>query len=112
MPLLIIFQRQAREKNFEFSFGSSLSPQKTLIITRQTNYISAAANYIDTEMVLYGKIYSEGGNKPNFHIATKEYGSLVVGATQKQLLEGEKRLYKVYGVKGKRKAKPGRWQAL
>ena len=54
---------------------------------------------INTELVLYGKINSEGGNKPNFHIQTKEYGSLTISATQQQLLEGEKRLYKVYGVR-------------
>jgi hypothetical protein len=93
------FQLKAKEKNFEIGFGSSQSDNKTLTITKDTNYYNAAANYINTEMVLYGKINNEGGNNPNFHILTKEYGTLVIGATKKQLLEGEKRLYKVYGIK-------------
>ena len=69
------FQRKAKEKDFEINFSSSLSENKTLQITKETNYFNVAANYIDTEMVLYGKINSEGGNNPNFHILTKEYGS-------------------------------------
>lgn len=97
------FQRKAKEKNFEIGFSSSLSADKTLTITKETNFFNLAANYIDTEMVLYGKINSEGGNNPNFHILTNEYGRLTIEATEKQLLEGEKRLYKVYGVKVKGK---------
>ncbi|CAN5330663.1 hypothetical protein BH09BAC6_BH09BAC6_14720 [soil metagenome] len=93
------FQQKAKEKNLEIGFGSSLSTTKTLTISNQTNFYNAAANYINTEMVLYGKINSEGGNNPNFHILTKEYGSLIVSASQKQLLEGEKRLYRVYGIR-------------
>jgi len=93
------FQQKAKEKNLEISFGSSQSDTKTLTITKDTGYYNAAANYINTEMVLYGKINNEGGNNPNFHILTKEYGTLVIGATKKQLIEGEKRLYKVYGIR-------------
>lgn len=93
------FQQKAKEKNLEINFGSSLSKDKTLTITKETSFINTNATYINTEMVLYGKINNEGGNNPNFHILTREYGSLVISATQKQLLEGEKRLYKVYGAR-------------
>ncbi|MBK8141468.1 MAG: hypothetical protein IPK57_10945 [Chitinophagaceae bacterium] len=34
---------------------------------------------------------------------TKEYGKLVISATEQQLLEGEKRLFKIYGVRAKGK---------
>jgi hypothetical protein len=34
---------------------------------------------------------------------TREYGKLVVSASEQQLLEGEKRLFKVYGVRAKGK---------
>ena len=54
---------------------------------------------IEKELILYGKIDAEGGVNPNFHIETKEYGRLTVSATMEQLLEGEKRLYKFYGVR-------------
>ncbi len=93
------FQLTAKERDFEIKFGSSVNTNDTLIINKQTQYYNAAANFINTEMLLYGKINNEGGNNPNFHIVTKEYGSLVISATKKQLLEGEKRLYKTYGVR-------------
>jgi hypothetical protein len=93
------FQRRAKENDFEITFTSSLSNSTTLKITKNTNFFNAAANYIETELVLYGKINSEGGNNPNFHILTKEYGRLTIEATERQLLEGEKRLYKTYGVR-------------
>lgn len=52
---------------------------------------------------MYGKINEEGGNNPNFHLLTKEYGKLIISATEQQLLEGEKRLFKIYGVRAKGK---------
>jgi hypothetical protein len=93
------FQRKAMEKNYEITFTNSLSEAKTLIINKDTKYFSVAANFIETELILYGKIDAEGGVDPNFHIETKEYGRLTVSATVDQLLEGEKRLYKFYGIR-------------
>jgi hypothetical protein len=93
------FQRKAIEKNYEIIFTNSLSKAKTLVINKDTKYYSVAANYIETELILYGKIDAEGGVNPNFHIETKEYGRLTVSATIEQLLEGEKRLYKYYGIR-------------
>jgi hypothetical protein len=93
------FQRKAKEKSFEITLTCSLADSKPLKITKDTKFFNVAADYIDTELVLYGKINSEGGNDPNFHILTKEYGRLKIDATENQLMEGEKRLYKVYGVR-------------
>jgi hypothetical protein len=93
------FQKKALEKNFEITFTNSLSEAKTLIINKDTKYFNVAANFIETELILYGKINAEGGVNPNFHIETKEYGRLTVSATVDQLLEGEKRLYKFYGIR-------------
>jgi len=95
------FQRKAKENNFEITFSDSLSDSKSLKITKETAFFNVATDYIDTEMILYGKINSEGGNNPNFHILTKEYGRLTIDATEQQLIEGEKRLYKIYGVRVK-----------
>lgn len=97
------FQRKAAEKNLEISFYSSTNKEPILEINKDTEYFKVAATYIETEFVLYGKINEEGGNNPNFHLLTKEYGKLVIGATEQQLLEGEKRLFKVYGVRAKGK---------
>lgn len=97
------FQRRAAEKNLEISFFSSSAKEPILKINKDTGYFKVAATFIETEFVLYGKINEEGGNNPNFHLLTKEYGKLVISASERQLLEGEKRLFKVYGVRAKGK---------
>jgi len=97
------FQRRAAEKNLEISFFSSSAKEPILKINKDTSYFKIASTYIETEFVLYGKINEEGGNNPNFHLLTKEYGKLVISASEQQLLEGEKRLFKVYGVRAKGK---------
>jgi len=97
------FQRKAKEKNIEFSFLSSGNIEPNLKINKETNFFKIAATFIETDFVLYGKVNEEGGNNPNFHLLTKEFGKLVISATEQQLLEGEKRLLKVYGVRAKGK---------
>ena len=93
------FQRKAKENNVEISFLSSSNAEPILKINKETNFFKIAASYIETEFILYGKVNEEGGNNPNFHLLTKEYGKLVISATEQQLLEGEKRLFKIYGVR-------------
>jgi hypothetical protein len=97
------FQRKAKEKNIEISFYSSSSNSPILTINKETQFFKVAATFIETEFTLYGKINEEGGNNPNFHLLTKEYGKLIISASEQQLLEGEKRLFKVYGVRAKGK---------
>ena len=97
------FQRKANEKNVEISFFSSSNNEPILKINKDTQFFKIAATFIETEFILYGKINEEGGNNPNFHLLTKEYGKLVISATEQQLLEGEKRLFKIYGVRAKGK---------
>ena len=92
-------QRNAKEKNWSITLSNSSSEAKSLIINKETSFFNVSANWINTELFLYGKIFSEGGINPNFHIETKEFGRLTVAATEQQLLEGEKRLYKIYGVR-------------
>ncbi len=93
------FQRKAREKDLEITFSTSASDQKTLVIDKNTNYYNVAPDWINTDFTLYGEVYQEGGINPNFHIINKEYGKLTISATKEQILEGEKRVYKIYGVK-------------
>jgi len=97
------FQRKATDKNLEISFYSSLDKKPILTINQETQFFKIAATHIETEFILYGKVNEEGGNNPNFHLLTKEYGKLVISATEQQLLEGEKRLFKIYGVRAKGK---------
>ena len=93
------FQLKAREKDLEITFSSSVSDTKILAINKNTNYFNVAPGWINTEFTLYGEVYQEGGINPNFHIITKEFGRLTIAATKEQILEGEKRVYKIYGVK-------------
>ena len=93
------FQLLAKEKDLEIIFSTSTSDTKELKITKGTNYYNVAPNYIITEFTLYGEVYQEGGITPNFHINTKEFGKLTVSATKEQIIEGEKRVYKIYGLK-------------
>lgn len=97
------FQRKAKENNVEISFLSSSNAEPILKINKETNFFKITATHIETEFILYGKVNEEGGNNPNFHLLTKEYGKLVISATEQQLLEGEKRLFKIYGVRAKGK---------
>jgi hypothetical protein len=97
------FQRRAAEKNLDISFYSSTTKEPILKISKDTEYFKVVATFIETEFVLYGKVNEEGGNNPNFHLLTKEYGKLIISATEEQLLEGEKRLFKVYGVRARGK---------
>ncbi|MFC5284283.1 hypothetical protein [Pedobacter alpinus] len=80
------FQRKAKEKNLEISFYSSSNDEIILKISQETKFFKIAATFIETELVLYGKVNEEGGNNPNFHLLTKEYGKLVISATEQQLL--------------------------
>jgi hypothetical protein len=97
------FQRKASKNNFEISFFSSSNKEPILKINKETQFFKIAASFIETEFILYGKVNEEGGNNPNFHLVTNEYGKLVISASEQQLLEGEKRLFKIYGVRAKGK---------
>jgi hypothetical protein len=58
-----------------------------------------APTFYESEFYLYGEIYQEGGKTPNLHISTKKYGNLTVSATKEQIMDGEKKTYKPYGIK-------------
>jgi hypothetical protein len=93
------FQKKAITKNWEITISTSSSDEKILKIDSSTNYYNVSPDFIETEFYLYGEIYQEGGISPNLHITTKEYGKLTIAATREQLTEGERKLYKIYGVK-------------
>jgi hypothetical protein len=63
-----------------------------------------APTFYESEFYLYGEIYQEGGKNPNLHLSTKKYGNVTISATKEQIINGEKKTYKPYGVKvrGKR----------
>ena len=58
-----------------------------------------APTFYESEFYLYGEIYQEGGKNPNLHISTKKYGNLTISATKEQIMDGEQKTYKPYGIK-------------
>ncbi len=58
-----------------------------------------APTFYESEFYLYGEIYQEGGKTPNLHISTKKHGNLTISATKEQIMEGNIKTYKPYGIK-------------
>ena len=98
------FQKKAVKEGYVIEFNDSMSKDPSLIIDYTTNFEMIAPIFYESEFYLYGEIYQEGGKNPNLHISTKKYGNLTVSATKEQIMEGEKKTYKTYGIKvrGKR----------
>ena len=73
-----------------------------------------APQFYESEFYLYGEIYQEGGKNPNIHISTSKFGNLTISATKQQILDGEKKTYKPYGikVKGKKSLSEGKFSDL
>ena len=93
------FQKSALTEGFIFEFRSSLNEMPSLRIDTSTQLEMIAPAYYESEFYLYGEIYQEGGKTPNLHISTKEFGNLTISATKKQIMDGEKKTYRIYGVK-------------
>jgi hypothetical protein len=93
------FQKKAIKENYVIEFNNSMSNEPSLIIDYNTNFEMIAPVYYESEFYLYGEIYQEGGKTPNLHISTKKHGNLTVSATKEQIMDGEKKTYKPYGIK-------------
>lgn len=93
------FQKRAMKEGYTIEFNNSLSENPSLVINSKTNYEMISPQYYESEFYLYGEIYQEGGKNPNIHISTSKYGNLTISVTKEQILDGEKKTYKPYGVK-------------
>ncbi len=104
------FQRIAVKHGLIIEFNSSLSSESTLVIDSKSDFKLIIPKYYESEFYLYGEIYQEGGKNPNIHISTTEYGNLTVAATKSQIVEGDKKSYKPYGIKviGKKSLEDGK----
>ncbi|WP_379966549.1 hypothetical protein [Epilithonimonas sp. UC225_85] len=108
------FQKKAIKEGFTIEFNNSLSEESSLIIDTNTNYDMIAPQFYESEFYLYGEIYQEGGKNPNIHISTSKFGNVTISATKEQILDGEKKTYKPYGVKvkGKKSLSDGKFNDL
>ncbi|CAN5270926.1 hypothetical protein BH23BAC2_BH23BAC2_23250 [soil metagenome] len=93
------FQKTANEEGYVIEFNNSISKNTPLVIDYTTNFEMIAPTFHESEFYLYGEIYQEGGKNPNLHISTKKYGNLTISATKEQIMNGEKKTYKPYGIK-------------
>lgn len=93
------FQKKAVKEGYAIEFNNSISKESSLVIDYTTNFEMIAPTFYESEFYLYGEIYQEGGKTPNLHISTKEYGNLTITATKEQIMNGEKKTYKPYGIK-------------
>ena len=92
-------QKKVVKEGRIIEFNNSISKDKPLIIDKNTKFKMNTSAFYESEFYLYGEIYQEGGKKPNLHISTEKYGNLVVSAKKEQIMEGEKKTYKLYGIK-------------
>lgn len=93
------FQKRAVREGYAIEFNNSISKESSLVIDYSTNFEMIAPTFYESEFYLYGEIYQEGGKTPNLHISTKKYGNLTISATKEQIMDGEKKTYKPYGIK-------------
>lgn len=93
------FQKKAIKKGYKIEFNNSISNESSLIIDSYSNFEMIAPTFYESEFYLYGEIYQEGGKNPNLHISTKNFGNLTISATKEQIMDGEKKTYKIYGIK-------------
>tara|TARA_Y100001968_G_C19409902_1_gene745715 strand:- start:682 stop:1449 length:768 start_codon:yes stop_codon:yes gene_type:complete len=93
------FQKKALKEGYKIEFNNSMQNHPTLVIDETTDYEMIAPTFFESEFYLYGEIYQEGGKNPNLHISTSKYGNITVSATKEQIMNGEKKTYKPYGVK-------------
>ncbi|MGV4414346.1 hypothetical protein [Chryseobacterium sp. T1] len=108
------FQKKALKEGFIIEFNSSLAKESLLTIDSTTNFDMIAPQFYESEFYLYGEIYQEGGKNPNIHISTSKFGNLTISVTREQILEGEKKTYKPFGikVKGKKNMSDGKFSDL
>lgn len=93
------FQKRALKENYIIEFNNSISQEASLIIDYSTRFEMLTPSFYESEFYIYGEIYQEGGKNPNLHISTKKYGNLTVSATKEQIMDGEKKTYKPFGIK-------------
>ena len=93
------FQKKAIKESYTIEFNNSISEKPSLVIDYSTNFEMITPTFYESEFYIYGEIYQEGGKTPNLHISTKKYGNLTIAATKEQIMDGEKKTYKPYGIK-------------
>ena len=105
------FQDSARKNDYEFNIATSIENTNKVTINKNTQFYRTESIWVDAEFYFYGKITNMGGkDKANFHIVTKNMGTILI-QTPKEFLEKYESnpLYKDYGIRtvGKQNVETG-----
>lgn len=94
-------QENAIKRNFDIEITTSVANSNELIINSATRFSRTQHVWVDAEFYFYGTLINAGGkNKPNIHLDTEEFGSLIV-TTDKEYLQGKEDnlLYKKFSIR-------------
>lgn len=96
-----LLQDLAIKKNYKVELRTSESDTLFLSIDRSTKYYRLTHEWIQTELYFYGTLTNAGGkNKPNIHIDTTDFGSVIIKTDKNYLAEqNDNLLYKEIGVR-------------
>lgn len=96
-----ILQDMAIKKNVSIDFYTSETTESLIHLNSNTKYFRTTHEWVQTELYFYGTLTNAGGkNKPNIHIDTQEYGSIIIKTEKSYLSEqNENLLYKKVGVR-------------
>lgn len=94
------FQKYSTSKDYKITISTSRQEVKPVEINSKTKYYLPKDIFVDTEVYLYGQVYSVGGKtNPNIHIETTEYGPVTVDASKEQLKGNDNHLYATVGIR-------------
>lgn len=105
------FQNISLKKGYSFEINTSIPETHVVKIDKTTRFFRSESIWADAEFYFYGKITSMGGKeKSNIHIATDDFGVMII-QTDKEYLEHLENnlLYKTYGIRavGKQHSETG-----
>lgn len=91
-------------KNFTQELGGSAKitigteGESYLQLSEETEFEQLKNIFVSTELIVYGKLFSVGGKHPNIHVATDDYGTLIIEVSEQQATELAKYLYQDIGL--------------
>lgn len=99
------FQENTLKNEYEYEITTSVSNSNKLIVNKETHYFRTDFVWVDAEFYFYGKITNMGGKeKANFHLATDNFGSLIIQTDKNFLSNMELNpLYKTFGIRAQGK---------
>lgn len=68
-------------------------------LTPETTFQQLREVIVDTELIVYGKLFAVGGKRPNVHLASETLGTLIVSVNEMEAKELAERLYEEVGMR-------------